>query len=192
MLESLEQAQERGANIICEVTGYECLTHGKSLLAPSELAIQKVIGHTLIEAGWEPHEMDVLSPHGSGTNVGNKVEVRGMKSVLGSTLDEIKQDKYRDQDSLDKSKFSNTSISALKGQIGHLNLASGATEAAILIKGMNDNVVPGTYGLKNPIDDDLNFTKQGEHHFKEVNKLVKYVMGFGGNMACLAFEKFKQ
>ena len=91
----------------------------------------------------------------------------------------------------DKKHLKNTSITAFKANLGHLNLASGATEVALSIMSMIDSVVPPVANLEEPVQPELNFSMTKPTH-KKVNKAMKLAVGFGGNNAAIAFEKWQQ
>jgi 3-oxoacyl-(acyl-carrier-protein) synthase len=89
----------------------------------------------------------MINGHATATLIGDPVEAEAIKSVLGTPREQvIKEIFYKDQD-LDKSRLKNTAITAFKGHLGHLNLASGASEAGLIIKAMNDGIAPGICNL---------------------------------------------
>jgi len=77
--------------------------------------------------------------------------------MLGISREDLMEGRFATKDNSDMSKLKHPIISGFKGNIGHLNLASGITEANILLKCMEADITPGIYGLVNPIDEDLTF-----------------------------------
>ena len=75
--------------------------------------------------------------------------------------------------------------------MGHLNLASGATEMGFCIKAINEGIAPGIANLRNPVDPDLNFVYGGHNQHMTINKAIKVAVGFGANNAALAFKKYE-
>lgn len=71
-----------------------------------------------------------------------------------------------------------------------MNLASGATEVALSIMSMQNSVVPHIANLEEPVEPDMNFV-MGKNQFKQVNRAMKLAVGFGGNNAALAFQKYQ-
>ena len=105
----------------------------------------------------------MVNGHATATKIGDPVEAEAIKSVLSTPYQSMLRDeKFEEYAMYDKSNLKNTLITAYKGHMGHLNLASGATEAAFIIKAMNEKKIPGTANLKNPVDDELNFVKDHE------------------------------
>jgi len=90
---------------------------------------------------------------------------------------------------LDLSKAKNTALNGYKGAIGHLLEAEGAVELALTLKAMQENVVPGTTGLKHPIDGELNIVPHGQQLKKPVEKAVKISLGFGDVNVALALQR---
>lgn len=81
-------------------------------------------------------------------------------------------------------------MTAYKGHLGHLNLASGATEIALCIMAMQEKKIPGIANLVNPCDDELKFAMHKEvitDH--KIDRFVKVAVGFGANNAALGFER---
>ena len=89
----------------------------------------------------------------------------------------------------DKKHLKNTSLTAFKGNLGHLNLASGATEVALSIMSMQESVIPHVANLENPVEPEMNFV-MGKPQHKAVNRAMKLAVGFGGNNAAMAFQKY--
>jgi len=136
----------------------------------------------------------LINAHGSGTAFGNKVESQGIKSVFCTSDEDFEAGKYAEvanDEEYEVDRMKHLAITALKAYFGHMNLASGTTETIITLKMMLDNTVAGIYGLQYPMDDTMPLPKEGEFWKREMSKMVKYTMGFGGNMAAIALEKWQ-
>ena len=133
--------------------------------------------------------MEVISTQGSGPVLGCKVEIEAIKSILATPFEDLKQKKFA-EGPYDAETFKNTLITGQKGQVGHLNFLSGITELVFMVKAMDEGVVPFIYGLEEPIDDQLNFVRHGDLKKKNFTKMMKFAMGFGGNMSSVALEKY--
>lgn len=133
----------------------------------------------------------MINGHATATIIGDPVEAHAIKNVLGTSRENnCKEEWPENPEELDLSHIKNTSITAFKGHLGHLNLASGATEIVLSIKGMEEGIAPGIQNLKNPIDPDLNFVYQGKNHHKTIDKFLKVAVGFGANNASVGFQKY--
>lgn len=88
--------------------------------------------NVITQAGWNVSEIDQVNGHATATFKGDTVEAEAIKEVLGTTDKErIKNIDLLRGDNIDKSTLKNTVITAYKGHLGHLNLASGSTEVAL-------------------------------------------------------------
>lgn len=137
MLESEESAIRRGAKIYAEVKGFHTCSVADNIYKPNKLGLQKVLSNVIIQAGWHPSEVDMINGHATATKIGDPVEAEAIKSVLATPyLSMLRDEKFEEKSLYDKSNLKNTVITAYKGHMGHLNLASGATETAFIIKAM--------------------------------------------------------
>jgi len=79
----------------------------------------------------------MINGHATATLIGDPVEAEGMKEVLSTPyIEMLKNEYFANEKEQDKSQLHNTIITAFKGHLGHLNLASGATETALCVKAM--------------------------------------------------------
>lgn len=132
----------------------------------------------------------MINGHATATLIGDPVEAEALKEVLATPdVEMLKNEVFATGSQQDKSNLKNTLISAYKGHLGHLNLASGATEIALCIMAMQEQKVPGIANLHNPCDDELVFAKHKEIVPKKIDRFVKVAVGFGANNACLALER---
>ena len=177
MLEELEHAKARGANILCEIAGTGLSADAYHLTAthPEGLGAILVMKRALAEAGMKPEELDYINVHGTSTPVGDISESKAIKEVFGEHAYKL-------------------NISSTKSMTGHLLGAAGAVEGIISIFAILNNVVPPTInfheGDEDPeIDYKLNFTFNKAQQ-RPVNAALSNTFGFGGHNATIAFKKF--
>jgi 3-oxoacyl-[acyl-carrier-protein] synthase II len=190
VLEREEVARARGANILAEIVGYHCCTGADNIYKPYKLGYQRTLAESIKQAGWEPKDIDLINGHATATRKGDNVEADGIKSILCSSREMLLQDKYAEGSDMDKRYLGNTHLTAFKGNLGHLNLASGATEVALCIKAMQTSTVPPVANLKDPVDDEMTFA-MGKSINKEIKRFMKIAVGFGGNNAAMAIQKYE-
>ena len=174
VLEELEHALNRNAKIYAEIVGYGSTCDAYHITSPEKNGTfaAKAIKQALDDANIEPEKIDYINAHGTGTIANDEIETKVIKIAFG--------DNY-------KKPF----VSSTKSMTGHLMSASGAVEALICIKALNENYIPATINIEN-IDEncDLNLVVN-----KGIRKEIEYVlsnsMGFGGDNACLIFKKWK-
>jgi 3-oxoacyl-[acyl-carrier-protein] synthase II len=173
VLEELNHALKRGANIYAEVTGYASTYDAYHPLKPSPdgntLAI--AIKKALRDAGLDPGQIDYINADGCGTPQGDKTETLAIKHVFG-------QNAYR------------TSISTIKPMMGNLLVASGGVEMAATVMAMNNNMIPPTINYHYPDDDcDLDYTPN-EARAVSINAALSIDRSIDGQNVVLIIEKF--
>jgi len=172
LLEDLEHAQARGAEIYAEVLGYATTTDAYHMTAPRPDGAQamRAIREALEDANVRPTEIDYISAHGSSTPLNDKTETMAIKGVLGEHA-------YR------------VPISATKALHGHALGASGAFELAIACMAMRHEYLPATANLENPDPEcDLNYLS-GKGRKARVNVVLSNSFGFGGINVCLVLGR---
>lgn len=173
ILEEYESAKKRGAKIYCEIVGAAMTADAYHMTAP--LPDGEGAAHAmklaLEEAQLHPDQVDYINPHATSTPVGDLCEIKAIQSVFGESPQRL-------------------SISATKSMTGHLLGGSGAIEAVISIKAINENIIPPTINIEN-IDPEM---PQGIHIVqkeaisKEVNIAMSNSFGFGGHNAIVIFK----
>ena len=173
ILETLEHATARGARIYAEVTGWGVSSDGYHLVQPHENGEGAALAMTLAlrDAGRNPDEVDYINAHGTSTPLNDRAETVAIKRALGTYA-------Y------------STPISSTKSMVGHGLGASGALEAIACIGAIQDDVVHPTINLDNPDPDcDLDYIPNTARDL-QVDVALSNSFGFGGQNACLVFEKF--
>lgn len=167
ILEDLESAQRRGAEILAEIVGYGATTDAYHITAPHPegAGAERAIRSALAEAGVSPSEVDYINAHGTSTRLNDETEVRVLRRVFGEHLPRIP-------------------ISSIKSMTGHMLGAAGAAEFVATIKVFQAGVLPPTINCDDPIDDDLDFVANASRaHTARV--AVSNSFGFGGHNAVL-------
>jgi 3-oxoacyl-[acyl-carrier-protein] synthase II len=168
MMESLDAALERKAKIYCEVVGYRANCIGYHAVRPDMTgnASFKTIRGAMLEANLAPKDIDVFNAHATSTQVGDTAELNCIKKVFynESTYNDLQAFKNCDPNEIDltghwKPKENKLAITAYKGNIGHLQLASGAVESAFIFKSMENNINTYIKNLENPEDDRIDFVR---------------------------------
>ena len=177
ILEELEHALARGAKIYAEIVGGGLSADAYHLTAthPEGLGAKLVMQNALDDAHMAPEEIDYINVHGTSTPVGDKSEAKAILEVFGDHAYDL-------------------NISSTKSMTGHLLGATGALEALICVKSIDDSIVPPTInhaeGDDDPeIDSKLNFTFNKAQK-REVNAALSNTFGFGGHNASIIVKKF--
>lgn len=172
VMESLEHAQKRGAQILCEVSGYGASSDAFHMTnpAPQGEGGARAVRMALQDAGLQPNEIQYINAHGTSTPVGDELETAGIKSVFGEHAKKLW-------------------VSSTKSMIGHTLGAAGAIESAFCIYALRDQMVPPTINLENPSEGcDLDYVP-GQARDGKLTHVLNNSFGFGGTNACLVFSK---
>ena len=177
ILEELDHAIARGANILCEVVGGGMSADAYHLTAthPEGLGAKLVMKRALKDAGMTPEDIDYINVHGTSTPVGDISESKAIKEVFGDHAFKL-------------------NISSTKSMTGHLLGAAGAIEAIFAVLSVVNDIVPPTInftaGDEDPeIDYNLNFTFNKAQK-RIVNAALSNTFGFGGHNASVIVKKY--
>ncbi|PYZ97452.1 beta-ketoacyl-[acyl-carrier-protein] synthase II [Alteribacter lacisalsi] len=173
ILESLENAEKRGARIYGEIVGYGATGDAYHLTAPAPEGEGGVraMRQALNDAGLAPEEITYMNAHGTSTEYNDKYETIAAKTVFGDHARKL-------------------AISSTKSMTGHLLGAAGAIEAIFSVKAIEEGVIPPTMNLETPDEDcDLDYVPN-EARRQEVNAVLSNSLGFGGHNATLVFKKY--
>ena len=173
IMEELEFARQRGADILAEVVGYGVSSDAHHITAPSiegpTLAIQKA----LKDAEMNGEEIAYINAHGTSTPTGDINELNAIKQALG------------------KENAKKLSISSTKSMTGHLLGGSGGLESVITIMAMQNGLVPPTINIDHLDPEcDLDVTPNTAKE-REIPVAMSNSFGFGGTNATLIFQKFQ-
>lgn len=171
VLESLDHALKRGANILCEVTGYSATSdaHHMTNPAPGGEGGARAMRLALKDAGLKPEDINYINAHGTSTPVGDELETAGIKAVFGDHAKKLW-------------------VSSTKSMMGHGLGAAGSIESAFCVMTIKDQIVPPTINLDNPSEGcDLDYVPNKARAGK-IQHVLNNSFGFGGTNACLVFS----
>ncbi len=172
VLEEMEQARKRGAEILAEVVGYGMSGDAHHITAPPKdgSGAARAMRKTLEDAQVSPDEVDYINAHGTSTPPNDRIETLAIKTVFGDHARKV-------------------AVSATKSMTGHLLGAAGGLEGGVAVQTLKDQVIPPTINLETPDPDcDLDYVP---HQARKAD--IRYAMsnsfGFGGTNACLLFKR---
>jgi len=175
IIEELEHAKKRGAEILGEIVGYGTTCDAYHITAPDESAegITSCLLQALADANIKPEHIDYINAHGTSTPYNDRLETLGIKKAFGEHAYHV-------------------NISSTKSMTGHALGAVGAIEAVICVKAVQDDLVPPTINLLEPDPEcDLNYTPN-----QALSRTIKYALsnsaGFGGQNAAIIFKKYRE
>ena len=174
LLESLDHALARGANILGEVVGFGMSADAYHITspAPGGEGAARSMKSALADAGIEPSAIAYINAHGTSTPYNDKFESMAIKSVFGEHA-------------------KNLCVSSTKSMTGHLLGASGAIEAVACLLAVNEDYMHGTYGIQN-IDPEIGLeVLANQGRTAEVEYALSNSLGFGGHNATLILKKYK-
>ncbi|PTL40169.1 beta-ketoacyl-ACP synthase II [Alkalicoccus saliphilus] len=175
ILESLESAKERGAEIYAEIIGYGATSDAYHVTAPAPggEGAARAMKQALEQAQLTPEDVDYVNAHGTSTEYNDKYETTAVKTVFGDYAYELP-------------------VSSTKSMTGHLLGAAGAIEAIFSVKAIQDGILPPTinYETKDP-ECDLDYVTEGARK-KDTSVVMSNSLGFGGHNVSLIFRKFAE
>lgn len=171
VLEELECALKRDAEIYAEITGYGASSDAFHQTKPDSNGEAIAISNALDDAGINKNEVDYINAHATSTPLGDAAESRAIKKVFGDLTNEI----Y---------------VSSCKSMLGHMLGAAGAVEAAITALSIYKGIITPTINLDNP-DPECNLNIATQTVNTDINTAISNSFGFGGVNAVLVLKKFK-
>jgi 3-oxoacyl-[acyl-carrier-protein] synthase II len=173
VLETLDFAMERQADIKAELLGYGNNTDAYHVTSPEPEGRGAIscMQKALDQAGLEPSEVDYINAHGTSTQLGDRVETMALKTVFGDYL-------------------RNIPVSSTKGATGHLMGAGGVTELISCIQAIREGVVPPTLNYEQPDPEcDLDYVPN-QARKADVKVAMSNSFGFGGQNAVLIVGEY--
>jgi len=174
VLESLEHALRRNAQILGEIIGYASTSDAYHMTAPLPTGEQasRCMALAIANAGCSTDEIDYINAHGSSTPLNDSTETLAIKKVFGERAYKIP-------------------VSATKSMHGHALGASGAIEIAICCMALACDYIPATVNLISPADDcDLDYVPNRGRKAK-VDTILSNSFGFGGINASIVIRRFE-
>lgn len=175
LLEELEHAKRRGADILAEVVGYGATSDAYHITSPAEdgEGAAKCMEQAVKEAGIALWDIPYINAHGTGTHHNDLFETRAIKNLFGEHAKKLK-------------------INSTKSMIGHLLGAAGAVEVIACVKEMQESFVHQTAGYRVPDEEcDLDYVT-GRGVEMEVPYALTNSLGFGGHNASLLLKNYKE
>jgi len=175
ILEELDSARGRGAEILAEIIGYGGSSDAYHIIIPPEggSGAALAMARALRKAQIEPHEVDYINAHGTSTILNDKAETEAIKDTFGEHA-------YR------------VPISSTKSMTGHLSGAAGAVEAIICVKTIQQGIIPPTINYEYPDPDcDLDYVPN-EARPAQVKIALSNSFGLAGHNACLLLKTFQE
>ena len=173
LLERLEPAVARGANIYAEVVGYGMSGDAYHLTSPSPggEGAARCMKRALQDAGLRPEDVGYINAHGTSTDYNDALETMAIKSTFGAHAYKV-------------------AISSTKSMTGHLLGAAGAVEAIATALALKDQILPPTINYETPDPEcDLDYVPN-ESRRAEIAAAISNSLGFGGHNATIALKKF--
>jgi 3-oxoacyl-[acyl-carrier-protein] synthase II len=173
VLEELEHARQRGAQIYGEIVGYgstadayrvtDVHPEGRGAVACMKMALR--------DAQLNPSQIDYINAHGTSTEVNDRVETLAIRQSCGDDAERIP-------------------VSSIKSMMGHLIAAAGSVEAITCLLTIRDGVLPPTINYHTPDPNcDLDYVPNAARE-KTVRYALSNSFGFGGQNVALVFAKF--
>ncbi len=175
VLEALDSAQSRGAEILAELVGYGATADGYHLTlpAPGGAGAVRAARRALEKAGLEASDLDHVNAHATSTPEGDRTELLAIATILGDDAKRV-------------------SVTANKSMLGHTLGAAGAIEAIVTIQTIREGCVPPTINLDDPEDGSagLDLTPNLARQ-QDVRIALSNSFGFGGQNTALIFRRWE-
>jgi len=174
VLEELDHAKQRGAEILGEIVGYGATGDAYHITAPDAEAegAASAIRNALRGAGIGPEDVSYINAHGTSTPLNDKGETLAIKKALGETAYKIP-------------------VSSTKSMIGHALGAAGGVESVVCLLALQNGIVPPTINYETPDPDcDLDYVPNTAREV-DVRYALNINLGFGGHNSALLFKRWE-
>lgn len=175
VIEEMNHALERGAQILAEVAGYGMSADAYHITAPNPNGGGAILcmSEAIRDAGLKPEDIDYINAHGTSTKLNDESEVRAIKALFGEYAHKVP-------------------VSSTKSMTGHLLGGAGGVEAIYTVLTIQNGIIPPTINYETPDPEcDLDFVPNVARKAK-VNAALSNSFGFGGTNATLVFTAFKE
>src|SRR4051812_8925333 len=176
VLEELEFAKRRGAQILAEIVGYGMTGDAFHMTMPDESAsgAHRAMKIALTDAEADPTHVGYINAHGTSTPYNDKFETLAIKKAFGDHA-------YR------------LAVSSTKSMTGHLLGAAGGIEAVFSVLAITRRTLPPTINYVNPDPDcDLDYVPNEAREVPELRYALSNSFGFGGTNAALLFKRYEE
>ncbi len=172
VLESLDHARTRGADILAELIGVGMSSDAKDITAPDVTGAARAITAALVNAGLNPDEIDYVNAHGTGTTANDATETKALHRAFGLHAKRLM-------------------ISSSKSMLGHALGAAGALEILATVNALRSGIVPPTINYDEPDPEcDLDYVPNIARE-RNINVAISNSFAFGGLNAVLVVRKFQ-
>ncbi|HEY7468031.1 MAG TPA: beta-ketoacyl-ACP synthase II [Acidimicrobiia bacterium] len=175
VMEDLDHAQERGAEIVAEVTGYgmSADAYHITLPRPGGTGAARAMANAMADAGLSPGQIGYVNAHGTSTEANDSTETAAIRIALGEAAH-------------------STPVSSTKSMTGHLLGGAGAVEAVACIMALRDQVLPPTINYRTPDPEcDLDYVPNVKRE-ADLDHAMSNSFGFGGHNVSLVFSRFEE
>ncbi|HEY4606063.1 MAG TPA: beta-ketoacyl-ACP synthase II [Acidimicrobiia bacterium] len=172
ILEDLEQAEERGAEILAEVTGYgmSADAYHITLPRPGGTGAARAMVNAMADAGLSPADIGYINAHGTSTEANDSTETAAIRIAMGEAAD-------------------STPVSSTKSMTGHILGGAGAVEAVVCIMALRDQVLPPTINYEKPDPEcDLDYVPNVKRE-AALEHAMSNSFGFGGHNVSLVLSR---
>jgi nodulation protein E len=171
LLEPLERAQARGANVLCEIVGFGMSADAADLTAPDVGGMARAMQGALDDARMAASDIQYVNAHGTGTAANDEAETKALHEVFGHHATRL-------------------AVSSTKSMIGHALGAAGALEMVATVMAVRDGIAPPTIGYLGPDPAcDLDYVPN-EARAMNIDAALSNSFAFGGLNAVLVAKKF--
>jgi 3-oxoacyl-[acyl-carrier-protein] synthase II len=174
VLEELEHAKKRGANILAELVGYGANSdaHHVTQPAPEGEGAARCMRLALASAGMNPEDVGYINAHGTSTPFNDANETKAIKTVFGAHARKL-------------------AVSSTKSMTGHMLGAAGGAEAVVSVMTLLRGILPPTINYATPDPEcDLDYVPNQARE-QRVDAVMSNSFGFGGTNAVLVFKRFR-
>ncbi|MGK6343105.1 beta-ketoacyl-[acyl-carrier-protein] synthase family protein [Chryseobacterium sp. DT-3] len=168
MVESLESAQKRGANILAEIVGYGFSSNGGHISTPNVDGPALAMDRALKQSGLKAEDIDYINAHATSTPIGDANEAKAIHEIFGSSVP----------------------VSSTKSMTGHECWMAGASEVVYSILMMQNDFVAPNINLENPDDEAKKINLVSKTKNQKIDVFLSNSFGFGGTNSALIVKKF--
>jgi 3-oxoacyl-[acyl-carrier-protein] synthase II len=173
LLEELDSARARGAEIYAEVLGYGASNdaHHMAQPDPDSVGVAEMMRAALRRADVSPERVGYINAHGTSTPLGDAAETRAIKDVFGDHAYDL-------------------AVSSTKSMTAHCFGAAGAIEAMMCVLTLKEQIIPPTINLQNPDPEcDLDYVPNKARR-ADVDVALSNAMGLGGHNGCVLVARY--
>lgn len=169
IVESLESAQKRGADVIAEIVGYGFSSNGGHISTPNVDGPALAMNRALQQSGLEAKDINYINAHATSTPIGDANEAKAIHEIFGSEVP----------------------VSSTKSMTGHECWMAGASEVIYSVLMMQNDFIAPNINLENPDEDAQKINLIAETKSQKIDVFLSNSFGFGGTNSALIVKKFE-